>query len=377
MLLSFCLAIVTMLLMGAFIDVPIYAESNEATAIDATFGLEFAVPNGPRNITEETPERIWYTSPAAGGIGYVEVITQSETISGTEPLTGTENSVVRYRTEFFGFGEKSEPYDLVYSDGFVWFTLRGIRALGKMDVETHDVEIFTLLSVGAAPTGIALAPDGKLWIAQSNGRISSFDPTTELFVEYFLPDSLTDATRTEDIYYQNARNIWFTMPDANRVVVYNSARDSFFSIPTDHQQPMNIAVDPNGVAWVTAFGSGRVGRFSPTTVSIWIWFETPTPDGGPGGILIFEDENGFMQLWLTEYNAGTMVRMQFSDTFVISNQEKLGPNAPSGNTWGIIRASDGDIWVADTGRNLLYELKAPYIQRVYAASIKNAQPPVE
>jgi streptogramin lyase len=138
---------------------------------------------------------------------------------------------------------------------------------------------------------------------------------------------------------------------------------------------MGISVDSRGTGWVTAFGSSFVGRYSPSTNSTWIWFETNTPNSGPGGVLTFDDEYGHLQLWITEFNAGSMARFQFSEPFVVSNQETVGPNTPPGNTWGIIRASDGDIWVADTGRNLLYELKAPFVRRIYAASILNSPPP--
>src|SRR5690349_15547757 len=65
---------------------PVWAASNELTAVDATFGREYAVPNGPRNIVEEAPGRMWYTSPDAGGIGFLEV------------TSAPDDEIVRYRT---------------------------------------------------------------------------------------------------------------------------------------------------------------------------------------------------------------------------------------------------------------------------------------
>jgi hypothetical protein len=79
-------------------------------------------------------------------------------------------------------------------------------------------------------------------------------------------------------------------------------------------------------------------------------------------------------VWATENKAGTIARMQVVNSFEVVNLERLGPNQPPGNTWGIIRASDGNIWVADAGRNLLYEIVNPYINRVYVPSILKQSP---
>ena len=359
---SSALVIALVATLGPGVDRPtVRAEGNEATAINATFGTEYAVPNGPRNLAEEAPGRIWYTATEAGGIGFLEV------------TSAPDDPIVRYRTEFYGFGENSQPYDLLYSEGVVWFTLRGIRALGRIDVATREIKTFMLLSVGAAPTGIDIDPSGQLWIAQSNGRISRFDPTTETFAEFILPDAMAQTPRMEDVAYQSTRNIWFTMPDSNSVAIYDSVRDRFFESSTGELAPMGISIDPNGRVWVTANGSSRVGRFTPTTVTIWIWYDTPTPDSGPAGLLTYEDENGVLQVWLTENRIGSIGRLQIVNGFQVANREKVGPHTPAGSTWGIIRSSDGHIWVADSGRNLLYELEEPYIHRVYMATVENGE----
>jgi streptogramin lyase len=366
LLLALCLAFIS-----ALDHASVLAEGNELTAIDATFGREYAVPNGPRNLVEEAPGRIWYTTPEAGGIGFLEVISDTAT------------STIRYRTDFYGFGENSRPHDLVYVDGIVWFTLAGMRALGKIDVVTREIETFMLLSPGAAPTGIDDDPDGRLWIAQSNGRVSRFDPATETFTEFVMPSNLAQAPRMEDVAYENSRNIWFSMPDANRILILDPVRNRFVPYNTEVEKegereglsPTNISIDPKGRIWITANGNGQIGRFIPTTVTFWVWYDAPSAsvDGGPAGIFTYIDENDIVQLWATESNIGSIGRLQIRNGVEVSNREKVGPNSPAGSTWGIIRTSDGHIWVADSGRNLLYELTAPYIRRTYMATIENNQ----
>jgi streptogramin lyase len=93
------------------------------------------------------------------------------------------------------------------------------------------------------------------------------------------------------------------------------------------------------------------------------------------GVLVFNDTAGIQQVWVTENRTGTIGRLQLSG-FDLLARDKVGPADPAGNTWGIIRTSDGHIWVADASRNLLYELMEPYIQRLYIAAIPNHQVPV-
>jgi streptogramin lyase len=363
-LLIYCLVFVTALIgVGPNGDVglAVRAESNEATAVRAAFGIEYAVPNGPYNLAEEAPGRIWYTSLDADGLGFLEVISSPD-----EPT-------LRYRTDFYGFGEGARPYDLVYHDGFVWFTLNGRRSLGKIDVETREITTYPLLSFGALPTGIDVDPTGKLWIAQNNGRISSFDPTTEEFTEYIMPDSLTATPRIEDIDYYNERNIWFTMPDANLVVKYDAVRGRFGEFPVSGGvQPQHI-VATGEVVWITAFNTSNIGVFFFSTLTTWLWYDTPTPDSGPAGLLLINNPGGLREVWFTENKTGSIGRLQLYNGYIQINSEKIGPHDPPGNTWGIIQSANGNIWVADRGRNLLYELVSPYIHRVYIASVKGPQ----
>jgi hypothetical protein len=91
-------------------------------------------------------------------------------------------------------------------------------------------------------------------------------------------------------------------------------------------------------------------------------------------VTVFTDELGVTQIWLTENKVGSIGRIQLYNTFSVANRERVGPAAPPGNTWGIVHAADGHIWVADSTRNLLYELQPPYIRRLYASIIELSLP---
>lgn len=322
------------------------------TARDNGFGMEYAVPSGPRNLIDDSAGRIWFTSPDADGVGVVTL------------KAGVTDPLVQYQVEFYSFAIGSEPYDIDFGAGAVWFSLHGANALGRIDINTRDVTFFSLPSADADPTGIEFGNDGHVWIAFNNSRIASFNPVTLTFFEYIFPDTLSATPEVEDIVYQNSRAIWFTMPTANVVGIYNSVTDRFFTVPTGEIGPYGLTLDVNGRPWVTTIDSSRVGRYNPTTVSSWIWYNTPTRNSRPAKVIVF-DSTDRREVWVTESAVGSVGRIQLLNGFEVVKREAVQLATPAGEPWGIILTPDQHIWVADSGRNMLFELSPPYIYNLY------------
>jgi len=229
------------------------------------------------------------------------------------------------------------------------------------------VQIYTLPTVGSAPTGIDAASDGQVWIAATNGRLVSFNPDTEAFTEYIFPDNLIAIPRVEKIVYQNSRAIWFTMPDANLVVVYNSVTDRFFEVPTGDGQPTGLAIDNLGRPWVTSMASGRVGVYAPNTLTRWEYYSSSSSTSAPAGIVTFERE-GLIEVWYGENSTGLAGRLGLVQGFSAVRRNTVPLATPAGNPWGVTVAADQHIWLADTANNLLYELTPPYVYQLYSPS---------
>lgn len=330
------------------------ATVTEATANRQGFGIEYAVPGGPRYIAPQGPGQIWFTASEGDGIGLVTV------------LSDPGEAQIRYRLVFYGLAFGSEPYDIAVRNGIVWFTLRGANALGRMDAATRELTLFELPAPNSRPTGLDIAPSGELWIVAGNGSLLRFDPDEESFAEYPFPDRMLSLPRGETIRYQNERNIWFTLPDANSVGNYNSVTDNFLSIPTGQPAPTGMALDAAGRIWVTALGSGLVGRYTPTTNSLWVWYDTPPAHLGavqPADLIVF-DENGQRQIWFSQSGDGSVGRLQLIEGTLLTRLRVPIGTAPS-RPWGIQRAQNGSIWVADPGLNLLVELRPPYVYFSY------------
>lgn len=332
------------------------------TARDNGFGMEYAVPNGPRNLVADSAGRIWFTAPESDGVGVLTV------------TAGVGNPLVQYQVEFYSFALGSEPYDIDFGGGSVWFSLHGANALGRIDVNTRAVTFYNIPSVDARPTGVEFGNDGRVWIGLNNARIASFNPNTITFFEYLFPDDLSATPEVEDIAYQNSRTIWFTMPTANVVGIYNSVTDRFFTVPTGETGPHGIVLDSDGRPWVTTIGSSRVGRYNPTTVSSWIWYNTPTPNSRPAKLIVFNSADR-REIWVTESAAGSVGRIQLVNGFEVAKREAAQLATPAGEPWGIVLTPNQHIWVADTERSMIYELSPPYIYNLYVSFLATpAQP---
>lgn len=158
------------------------------------------------------------------------------------------------------------PYDItVLPDGSAWLTYRDEPApdwpVGKIfTINPSDgstTEFQTPLAWGDAWfKTIDRGPDNTLWIADREDRIVNFDPSTEFFTEYPLPDPP------------------FTLPAS----------------------PFGVSVAPDGKVWITCETDQCLGCFDPGTET-WQRFEPPGGFGGGNLVEIAFADDG--TVWFT------------------------------------------------------------------------------
>jgi virginiamycin B lyase len=335
----------------------------EATAIRDGLHTQYSVPNGPRNLAVEALGRVWFTAPAADAIGVIVV---------TSP---PDDEIIRYRVDVLGLPPRSEPYDLVYTNNTIWFTLRGASQIGRIDTISRTVELFTPPTQDSRPTGIDLGADGTIWFAQATNRLGQFDPATGRFTDHPFPDDLYEHTRVEKLAVQNTRAIWFTLPDDVVVGNYDPVAEEFFAVPTGRGSPIGVTIDNQDRPWITASDANGsyVGRYAPGTLGQWGWFNTPTANSGPAGIVTFVD-GATREVWFAESQSATAGRLQTFSGFSVRKRESIPvamAEPTSSRPWGITVDSNRHIWVTDLGRNVVYELTPPYISRLYLTTVFN------
>lgn len=344
----------TLALIAGQFGVAVPTAHAEATAIQRGAYTEYAVPNGPRNLAVEAPGVVWFTASDVDPNGVVG----EGVVGAIVRVSPPGDPVVRYRVDYFGMGRGSEPYDLDVRGGAVWFTLRGAGQIGRIDIATRDVQVYPIPTPASRPTGIDIAADGQVWFAENTGALGKFDPASGVFTRYAFPAGLFNAPYVEQLRVQNARNIWFTLPESNAVGNFNPITGQFFVVPTGEQAPTGLALDDAGRPWVTARGSGAVGRYAPGTVSQWAWFSASAPDSAPTGITTFNTPEG-REVWFAESNLAAVGRL-VTTGFRLDRRETL-PLAigEPGRPWGVVVDGEQHIWIADMERNVIYETVVP------------------
>ena len=212
-----------------------------------------------------------------------------------------------------------------------------------------------------------MAPDGTVWFTEETGmKLAQFDPATESFEEFPFPKDLFDIPdpRARDVAITGDNTVWFTVPNADAVGAYDIDKQEFFNARTRiATMPSHVVIDNTGLPWVTSFGAGLVGRFAPGTLELWAWYGTSARESGPKGIA-FSTDGSILNLWFSEYNAGRVGRLT-----VRSDGQFLGlaeyPLSPDSNPWGIAIDANDHIWVAESGRNTITQLRPPYVYYAY------------
>ena len=376
-LIMFAVSLLILLSAGRMLFHPldVSAESEETTVQRVGIKVEYPVPNGPVNVAWETPGRSWFTSPSEDMVG---VVTRQSNF---------DNELISVRVEYLALDRGSHPYDIAVGNGNAWLTLTGSNQVARFDLATvastgilTPTEYYDMPSADSAPTGVAVDPDGMIWIVAANApTLTRFDPSSETFEQWSYASNLASGgtvstSRTyPDVATNHSNRVWLTVPGSNRMLGFNVGDAIFSSHSLDNvvfpaSEPAGITVDnrpggpwgDGGYPWITAYDTGVVGRYAPGSLSGWEWFQTSSQDSGPRGIA-FRDVSGSFELWYTEENAGRVGRLVVSP----SDYDLLGafsiPQPAGSRPMGIVMGDDDTVWFAESGRARISEISPPYV----------------
>ncbi|MGB9777215.1 MAG: virginiamycin B lyase family protein, partial [Anaerolineae bacterium] len=162
---------------------------------------EYPVPGSPLYVSVEAPGRVWFTLPQQNALGRL-IVTST-----------TEYSVVTYTVPT----TNSQPYDLKYAGGFVWFTEQGGNKIGRLNPVDGSIVEFSIPTENSQPAGIDVLPGSPttVWFTERSGnklgRLVVTSTVDYAFNEYPLPSGYSNA-QPEDIFVESADSIWFTAP---------------------------------------------------------------------------------------------------------------------------------------------------------------------
>lgn len=117
------------------------------------------------------------------------------------------------------------PYGLDYSpvDGMIWYSKLNGNRIGRIDPKAPDGDVTEWNPPFRGPRRLHVAPDGMIWVPGfGSGVFGKFDPNTEKWTTYPLPDYL-------------------------------------------NQIPYALNVAPDGMVWICGTGNDTLYRFNPKT----------------------------------------------------------------------------------------------------------------
>jgi streptogramin lyase len=168
----------------------------------------------------------------------------------------------------------ANPVDFTIDGDIIWFIENGESLIdagksvfARLDTTTGQLREWIL--PGSVPAGYYLAPDNKVWIPQTNGRLQSMDLDTLDVVDYRSSKTFAYG----NMVVAPDGTFWLTDFGNNRIVHYTPGAASetswtFFDPNTARLNPSQIQFDDQGFLWMSLLSGGTMEKFDPATGDI-------------------------------------------------------------------------------------------------------------
>ena len=234
-------------------------ETGEFRKIDLQAG------SGPHNLIVGSDGAVWYAGNRNGLIGRYD------------PATGDIEEIP------MPDAAAHDPHTLVFdaNEKNIWFTVQSGNMMGRLNIESRQVDVIPSATKKSRPYGIKVAPDGSVWVALfGTNKLARIDPTSLQLTEIELPRRGALPRRIE---ITSDGRIWYVDFVGGRLGVYQPDSGSFqeWQMPQGEKaQPYGMASDEQGRIWLVAAGvrPNVFMGFDPKTERFFA--ATDVPSGG-------------------------------------------------------------------------------------------------
>jgi peptide/nickel transport system substrate-binding protein len=206
------------------------------------------------------------------------------------------------------------------------------NSLGRLDPASGSV--VSDASVGAQPSGIAVASDGSIWVTNTTaGTVSRLDPSGTTVVQT-IQQVGTDPTGiaiSPSGASAGANSVWVADSGSRQVARISPVTNTVVKLYPIGNAPGGLAVDASGQVWIADRLDGALVELDPasgkeTTYTI--------------GLTPMDVAFGAGSIWVSDYDKGTVVRIDPAQGSILARINV-------GNGAAALAASDQAVWVAN------------------------------
>ncbi len=259
------------------------AETGEIMKIDLKEG------SAPHNLIVGSDGIIWYAGNRTALIGRFDPVSNEiEEILMPDPAA-------------------RDPHTLIFDadEEHIWFTLQGANMIGRLDIETRQVDLVSSKTENSRPYGIKVAPNGSIWVVLlGTNKLAQIDPETMALREFDLP---RDETRPRRLEITADGRVWYVDYAGGMLGSFNPTSGTIdeWAFPQgEDARPYGTATDSTGRIWAVATGvqPNMFMGFDPETEEF--FSATAIPSGGgvvrhmhyhePSGAVWFGTDTNFI-----------------------------------------------------------------------------------
>ena len=224
-------------------------------------------------------------------------------------------------------------------NGNLWITSAQTNANSLAEINSATgatVVTYQTPTSNSAPWGVALGPDGNMWFTENNtNKIGKMNPSTGMMTEYTLRAN----AQPQGIVAGPDGNLWFTEFGANRIGKITTS-GSITDYPAGGNGPYNLAVGPDNNIWYTLQTSNKIGMINLTTFAVATYSTNLTTSADPTGITAGRDGN----LWFTETGNGVQSYLGQITTGGTITQYAYNDGTAGDSAFDIVMGPDNNLW---------------------------------
>ena len=305
-----------------------------ANAQDSVDIREWQVPyeqSRPRDPYAESEDSVWFVGQRAGYLARLDVrsgeFEQVELKDGSGPhnlivgsdgivwYAGNLNRLIGRYDPTTGEIEEimmpdpaaRDPHTLIFDENEenIWFTVQGGNMMGRLNIDSRQVDLIRSRTERSRPYGIKLAPDGSVWVVLfGTNKLAHIDPDTLEHDEIELP---REAARPRRLEVTADGLVWYVDYAEGMLGRYEPNTETFteWQMPQGKgARPYGMASDSGGRLWMVASGvqPNEFVGFDPATERF--FGTTKVPSGGgtirhmhyhePSGAVWFGTDTNFV-----------------------------------------------------------------------------------